>query len=139
MDAKYILGIPEIDAQHEELHELVNSLREVITRKDQRHLVHQALKRLHQLLVTHFAFEEALMQMIRYPDLPQHKKMHKGVLNLFENYFDHPPEPGDYEILGKMITDKVLDHVMEHDVKMAESARAYLKNDSSPKGTKQKA
>jgi len=101
MDAKYILGIPEIDAQHEELHELVNSLREVISNKDQRHLVHQAMKRLHHLLVTHFAFEDAFMKMIDYPDLPQHKKMHKGVLTLFEN-FDHPPEPGDYEILGKM-------------------------------------
>ncbi|MBI5920948.1 MAG: hemerythrin family protein [Betaproteobacteria bacterium] len=138
MDAKYILGIPEIDAQHEELHELVNSLREVITRKDQRHLVHQALKRLHQLLVTHFAYEEAFMKMIGYADLPQHKKTHKGVLNIFENYFDHPPEPGDYEILGKMITDKVLGHVMEHDVKMTEVAKAHMKTNSAPRGRKQK-
>jgi len=138
MDAKYLLGIPEIDAQHEELHDLVNSLREVITRKDQRHLVHQALKRLHQLLVTHFAFEDAFMKMIGYADLSQHKKMHKGVLNLFENYFDHPPEPGDYEILGKMITDKVLGHVMEHDLKMTEVAKAHLKTSSSTKEKIQK-
>ncbi|MFA7281333.1 MAG: hemerythrin family protein [Sterolibacterium sp.] len=132
------MGIPEIDAQHEELHELVNSLREVITRKDQRHLVHQALKRLHQLLLTHFAYEEAFMKMIGYADLPQHKKTHKGVLSIFENYFDHPPEPSDYEILGKMITDKVLGHVMEHDVKMTEVAKAHLKTNSAPKGRKHK-
>lgn len=113
---KHISGIAEIDAQHEELQKLVDSLREVISRKDQRHLVHPALKRLHQLLVSHFVYEK----MGNYADLSQHTKMHKGVLNLFENYFDHPPPPGDHEYLGKLITDKVLRHVREHDMKLTE-------------------
>ena len=139
MDEKYILGIPEIDAQHEELHQLVSALQEVITRKGQRHLVHQALKRLHQILVTHFTFEEAFMGMVHYDDLPHHKKMHKGVLNLFENYFDHPPDPSDYEILGKMISDKVLGHVMDHDLKMTEAVKLYLSKSAKSRSKKQKA
>jgi len=134
MDSKYISDIPEIDAQHEELSGLVNSLRELTSRKDQRHLIHPALKRLHQLLVTHFVYEEALMGMVNYADLPQHTKMHKGMLNLFENYFDHPPIPGDQEHLGKLITDKVLGHVMEHDFEMTESVRHYLNRQRTPLG-----
>ncbi len=126
MDAKYISGIAEIDSQHEELSRLVDSLREVIAQKEKRHLVHPALKRLHQMLVTHFEYEEALMGMVRYTDLSQHMKMHRNVLKLFENYFDHPPLPGDHEHLGKLITDKVLGHVMEHDSKMVESVREHL-------------
>ncbi len=139
MDEKYLLGIPEIDAQHEEISHLVSSLQGVITQKGQRHLVHQALKRLHQILVTHFTFEEAFMGMVSYDDLPQHKKMHKGVLNVFENYFDHPPEPADYEILGKMISDKVLGHVMEHDLKMTEAVKLYLSKNAKTRSETQRA
>ena len=126
MDSKHISGIPEIDAQHDELHKLADSLREVISKKDKRYLIHPALKRLHQLLATHFEYEEALMGMVNYPDLPQHTKMHKGVLKLLENYFDNPPTPDDHEHLGKLLTDKVLGHVTEHDSQMATSVKQYL-------------
>ena len=126
MDAKYRLGIPEIDAQHEEINDLVTALQEVIATKDQRHLIHPTLNRLNHLLVAHFECEEALMRMVDYAELPLHKKMHKGVLKLFDDYFAHPPAPGDYEYLGKLITDKVLGHVMEHDTQMTGMIRDYL-------------
>ena len=126
MDEKYILGIPEIDAQHEEISEFVDALRTVISHKDQRHLVHQALKRLHQTLVTHFDYEEEFMRMLNYPELQQHKRTHKGMLKLFEDYFDHPPAPSDIEYFGKLVSDKMLGHIMEHDLKMAEAVRRHL-------------
>ena len=126
MDAKYVLGIPEIDAQHEEISEFVDAFREVIGQKHQQHLVQQALKRLHQTLVDHFDYEEAFMGMVNYPDLPQHKRTHKGVLKLFEDYFDSPAASSDIDSFGKLISDKVLDHIMEHDLKMTDSVKQYL-------------
>lgn len=126
MDEKYILGIPEIDAQHEDISGLVDALRELVTKKDQRHLLHQALKRLHQTLVSHFDYEEAMMGMVSYDDLPQHKRTHKSILKLFEDYFDHPPAPGDIEYFGKLISDKILGHIMAHDLKMTEAIRPFL-------------
>lgn len=126
MDQKYILGIPEIDAQHEEISEFVDALREVIAQKDQWHLLHQALKRLYQTLANHFKFEEAFMGMVNYGDLSQHKKQHRSLLMLFEDYFDRPPAPDDIEYFGKLIGDKVLGHVMDHDLKMTDSVRQYL-------------
>lgn len=126
MDAKYILGIPEIDAQHEEINVIIAALRKIISQKDQRHLVHQALKRLHQMLVTHFDYEEEFMRMLHYTEIPQHKKMHKSLLRLFEDYFDHPPAPSDLEYFGKLVNDKTLGHIMEHDLKMAEAVRRHL-------------
>ena len=137
MDERYLLGIPEIDAQHEDISNLVDSLREVIAREGQGQLVQQALKRLYQTLVTHFAFEDAAMKMVGYADSPQHEKMHKGVLKVFEAYFEHPTDHSDYERLGKLITDKVLGHVTEHDLKMAESVRDYLGKRSPRKGKQQ--
>lgn len=126
MDATHILGIPEIDAQHEEIAALVKSLREAIARKNLHHLVDPALKRLHQLLVTHFAYEESFMDMISSPEREQHRKMHKGVLRLLNDYFDHPPATADYEQLGRLVSDRVLAHVMDHDVHMTKATKEYL-------------
>ena len=128
MDEKYILGIPEIDAQHEEIAGFVAALRKVITQKDQRHLVHQALKRLHKTLVDHFDYEEAFMGMVNYPELSQHKRTHRGMLKLFEDYFEQPSASSDIEFFGKMINDKVLEHIMEHDLKMTDSVKQYLRS-----------
>jgi hemerythrin-like metal-binding protein len=133
MDPKYLLGIPEIDAQHEGISELVKSLQEVISDKHKRHLIHPVLKQLNHLLVDHFAYEESLMKMVNVTDLTHHKKKHKDVLNLFQTYFAHPPAPGDYEYLGQLISKKVLGHVMEQDIPMSESVRGHLGRYAAPR------
>ena len=126
MDPKFTLGITEIDAQHEEIEHLVDSLRAVIADKNQRRLAHQAVKRLHHLLETHFTYEESLMTMVNYPELAQHRKMHRGVLKLFTDYFDHPTPPGDYEFLGRLIGEKILGHIVEHDVQLIDAVKSHL-------------
>lgn len=126
MDEKYIFGIPEIDSQHEDISKLVDLLREVSSKKDHWHLINQALKRLYLTLVNHFDYEEAMMGMVGYPDLPQHKQTHKTILNLFEYLFDHPPTPGDIGQCGNLISNNVIAHVMEQDQKMLETIRPFL-------------
>lgn len=126
MDAKYLVGIPEIDAQHEEISNFVAALQGVMVARNQQHLIRPTLSRLSHLLVAHFECEEALMRMVDYAELPVHQKMHRGVLKLFDDYFTHPPAPGEFEPLGKVITDRVLGHVMEHDIQMTRMVREYL-------------
>jgi hemerythrin len=132
MASKFHLGIPEIDVQHEEIERLVDSLQDVMARKSQRYMIVPALKRLNQLLVTHFAAEEALMGMVGYRELPQHKKMHSGMLQLFDDYFRKPPAGDDCGEAGRSISDKVLGHVMEHDLQMTAMVRDYLRNFRRP-------
>lgn len=72
------------------------------------------------------------MGMVNYADLHHHQMGHKAVLKLFDNYFDHPPEVADYEYLGKLLSDKVLGHVMEHDTQLIESMKRYLGTLSTP-------
>lgn len=126
MEEKYYIGIPEIDAQHEEISDLVASLRAVLGNPERRRLVDQSLKRLYQLLMTHFEFEESMMSMVRHQDLPQHKKMHGGVLKLFTDYFAHPPEPETYAGFVSLLAEKVLGHIMDHDVPMTAQIKSYL-------------
>ena len=138
MDKNYILGIPEIDAQHEEISRLVASLQEVINDKAQARLADVALQRLYQILKNHFHYEEALMAMVNYAELAQHKKMHRGVLQLFESYFAQKQPGNDGEHLGKLITDKVLGHVMEHDSVMTEAIKQHLSQRNQPQEAKRR-
>jgi hemerythrin-like metal-binding protein len=132
MDRKYIIGIPEIDAQHQQIGIMVESLKEVISARDQRHLIDPTLRRLHQQLITHFAYEEAFMAMVNYADLSQHRKNHKGLLKLFDDYFANPPVSPDHDCLGKLLSDKILGYVADHDTQMTTSVRQYLSTLSTP-------
>lgn len=131
MDSKYKLGIPEIDSQHVDISAMVAALNDVIAANDQRHLIEPTLKRLQQLLAHHFDYEESFMAMVNYDGLPQHKKNHQGVLKLFDDYLNRPPAD-DYAQLGKMMSEKVLGHVMGHDAHMTEAVRLYLSKLSTP-------
>ena len=134
MDDKYLCGIAEIDAQHEELHGLVSALQGLIASNDQRHLLHPALRRLNHLLATHFEYEESLMAMVNYQDLPQHRKVHRKMLKIFDDYFDHSHSSVDYDYFGKVISGKIIGHVMEHDVQMTARIKDYLANPGSMSG-----
>lgn len=132
MDSKYELGIPEIDSQHVDISAMVAALTEVIAAKNRNHLIQPTLKRLRQLLANHFDYEESFMAMVNYDGLQQHRKNHQGVLKLFDDYFSHPPAEDDYAQLGKMMSEKVLGHVMGHDAHMTEAVRLYLSKLSPP-------
>ena len=127
MDSKFVLGIFELDAQHAEIDYLAASLREVAVRTHQRHLAHPTMRRLRLLLRAHFVYEESLMGLVKYQDLPQHRKMHIDILRLFNDCLGNPsPAPSDYEHFGKLLADNVLGHVMEHDVPMTGMLKEYL-------------
>ncbi len=108
------------------LADLAAKFSEVVASRNQRHLIHPVLHRLHHFLSQHFTREEALMEMMAYADLPRHRKTHKGILNLLADCVDNPIAPGDYEYFGRLIRDKILDQVTEHDVKMIEAIREKL-------------
>lgn len=126
LEEKYLLGIPEIDAQHRELADLVAKFKASIERKDQRHLIHPVLRRLYHLLLQHFTYEESLMDMIGYAELAQHRKTHQGILRLLNDYLEHPVAPSDHEYFSNLIGDKVLAHLMEHDVQMIDAIKEKL-------------
>lgn len=126
MHPKYELGVAEIDSQHRELDALVAELRNVLATPERRALVRPALKRLHQLLINHFDYEESLMQMVAYSDYAHHKRMHSGVLKLFRDCLEQEPEEDSFEQMGKLIGDKVLGHIMDHDIPLADAIRKHL-------------
>jgi hemerythrin len=73
----YLLGVPELDLQHKHIFDcFVTIAAEGLTRHD-RWLADSSIVQLVSLVQAHFALEESLMRILRYPELEQHIEEHR--------------------------------------------------------------
>lgn len=86
MESKYILGIAELDAQHEEIEAIFTAFQGAIESEDRGHDVPDILKSLHEKVKFHFQFEESVMQIFSYPEAEEHKKSHQEIMRAVEVY-----------------------------------------------------
>jgi hemerythrin len=77
-DATLLLGVPEIDEQHQELFRRLEGLLSAIRGGTSRDEVGNTLTFLQDYAARHFRAEEALMEERRYPQLADHRAEHEG-------------------------------------------------------------
>ena len=77
--------IPVIDRQHRRIARYVNRLAAAIENAD-RDVVEEVLEELVDYTMTHFAFEEELMEMVEHPYIETHKKTHQLFGDKMEDY-----------------------------------------------------
>lgn len=77
-DDSYLLGVPEIDAQHKKLIAIANELYDVVKGSDADYKAKMPviLKKLTDYTQYHFSNEEELMKKIGYVGLDAHKNAH---------------------------------------------------------------
>ena len=128
---RYVLGIPEVDAQHKELFSLTNELYDAccqgseIAQSEFRDVIHKAVK----YVGYHFSSEEKLLADANYPKLAEHKKEHErfvkkvleGVRD-FENGRSFVPNT-----FVRFLRDWILEHIAVSDREYAE----YLKKNNT--------
>lgn len=76
-----LIGIPEIDREHEKLFRLINEVFELLHNdrlKDKYREIRKILTELKRYTEEHFANEESYMESIRDPELEMQKKEHKA-------------------------------------------------------------
>jgi hemerythrin len=78
-------GIDIIDQQHQGIVKYINELHDAAATED-RSKVSQVLEGLIHYTVSHFAFEEDLLNQHGYPLLDAHKKVHRNFIARIENY-----------------------------------------------------
>ncbi len=76
------IGVPEVDAQHQQLLALVNDTEAAVQAGAGREDAAKALQRLCDYVVEHFATEEALMDPDAYPEYDKHMSEHMECTNL---------------------------------------------------------
>ena len=69
-------GVKVIDGQHRRIVDYINELQEAKDSLD-KEAVHDVLDELVDYTVSHFSFEESLMEQAGYPFLGPHKKIHE--------------------------------------------------------------
>ncbi len=119
--ADYELDIPQIDAQHKELVNMINTLYESIREDHSSQTVNQTLNRLLRYVEVHFETEEALMRQRRYPGYDNHLLLHKylrdKVLDLKKEQLQGR-EIATFELLNFLV-DWLKNHIANADVAIA--------------------
>ena len=77
---KYSVNIPEIDAQHKVLFQLIERLDMAIREKRGSAACQGILGELVDYTRIHFALEESLMRLAKYPDFDGHKQQHEALI-----------------------------------------------------------
>jgi hemerythrin-like metal-binding protein len=75
----YMVGVQEIDHEHQGLFALAESYRLAMRAGKDRETLQQILNELFDYTHYHFAHEEELMERISYPYYPDHCRQHEGL------------------------------------------------------------
>lgn len=116
-------GIDVIDQQHHRIVALINQLAEATTRDDQA----AVLEELVDYTLSHFAFEEGLMEESGYTFGPAHKRVHEMFVRRVSEYrmrFD-AGEDITGELKG-MLARWLFNHIRGDDKSYARHVRHYL-------------
>jgi methyl-accepting chemotaxis protein len=116
---EYSVKVPDIDEQHKKLIGLINDLNEAVASGKGRDVVGPVLQSLVDYTVTHFTYEEELLQSVNYPELEKHKPIHKTFVGKMLE-FQKDAESGT-AMAGTKITlflkDWLVGHIMNTDKK----------------------
>ena len=106
------IGVPEIDEQHLVLVDLINKIYKIMKKGDSLEAMAPVIGELADYTVKHFKFEEELLAKTAYPDLENHKKIHRGVTKTVFNY-KKQLEDGTLEVneLMKFVSDWLVRHI----------------------------
>lgn len=120
---QYVMGMPTIDRQHRRIFENLADLERAITKNKSSNEIHYLIKLLSDNLSVHWTVEEAVLEIIRYPRIEEHRRSHaklNEVLAKFEIQLGgHQP----MEEIVKFFETWFIEHVLAGDVDYVNYAR----------------
>ncbi len=84
-NSTFSVGIEVIDNQHKRIVDYINEL-DAASRYNDIQKVYNVLLNLSDYTVSHFSFEESLMEQAGYPMVEPHKQVHKAFIRRIEFY-----------------------------------------------------
>ena len=125
-------GIPEVDTQHKRIVHLVNQMQEARMNKDME-AVASVITEMVDYTLSHFVFEEALMEDAGYRFLSPHRRVHELFAKKIPE-FQARFEAGEdiTEELHTMLVRWLYNHIRGDDQGYVESIKKFLKDESIP-------
>lgn len=114
-DNSFAIGIEAIDKQHKKIFELLLAVENSVAKKDPWHILHFFLTELSEYLKFHLAVEEALLEIIRYPDHAIHCDSHARLIDQVARLQDQLKDKATGENLVGFFEDWFIRHVLASD------------------------
>lgn len=111
-------GIPVIDRQHGRIVDYINRLYEAQHTGESKHHISCIIDELVDYTLTHFAFEEAMLENIEFPSLRAHKETHEEFSRLVNNLRTRMQrnEEAAAELSNLMVT-WLFNHILNEDAR----------------------
>ena len=84
--SKYSVGVDAMDSQHTVLFGFLNDLHEAMINGQAHKITGELQRKLLEYTRQHFAAEEAMMVSAKYPQLDQHRIMHRELISKVEEF-----------------------------------------------------
>lgn len=131
IEAKYCIGVPEMDAQHGYWIHLIEEFRRTASGHlmDEQGMAaaQQALVELLEYTQEHFRSEERFIKAHGYPHVEEHQRAHheleREVVKLLDEIAAHRTRTTPLK-LNLFVTVWLMEHIMEHDLDYARHLRA---------------
>lgn len=121
-----MLGIPELDADHHRLVDLVNQADAAVRSGAPRLRIGEVLVALLAYTKEHFAREEKVMRALDFPGYDAHKACHDELVDQLKTVAAHFVD-GDTNAVGaetlKFLADWLVDHIIGEDLQIRNYAR----------------
>ena len=125
-DESIRVGVAEFDEAHRTLIGIANELIAASEANQQDGVVGAVLEGLIEYTESHFQREEALMEQTRYPELEEHRRQHRLLMNqvyLFKSQFIAGEV--DANAMVRFLRDWILTHIQDHDRRYSPHLHAH--------------
>lgn len=119
------LGIDSIDDQHRQLIEMINDLSRHMSLGDSRPVLGSLLEKLYAFALSHYAYEESLMEQTGYPSLEEHRQEHRNYMDRLVDLFHRWADGSGGFLIAVDVHDLLELWASEH---ITESDRLYVQH-----------
>jgi hemerythrin len=119
------IGIEAIDNQHKQIFEHLLALENSVAKRDPWHIVRFLLSQLAEYMKFHLAVEEAMLEIVRYPQCADHRQAHAKIMDQITELETQLQKTGSETNLVKFFEDWFIRHVLSDDRQYA----AYVKEE----------
>lgn len=124
---KYKTGHDNIDSHHAHLFNILYTIVNIMKNKDKYSIkqideeIYRLFVELHNYTQNHFKYEERIMEKLNYPDLDNHKELHKGFIKKILDIQKYTAKDGKISLINETIMflrDWYLEHIFVEDKKI---------------------
>ncbi len=122
-DSSFTIGIETIDGQHKKIFEHLLAIENSVAKRDPWHILQFFLAQLKEYVKFHLAVEEALLEIVGYPDQADHVESHTMLIDQIAKLEQQLQKQTANEHLVGFFENWFIGHVLSRDREYA----AYVK------------